>query len=593
MASSRGHLPSASPRKGSVKPRPLSYIAMLLFSVLIGLAAGGGALLFRWLIEFFQGLFWGPGPFLEQVAASPVWWRALAPASAGLAAGLIIFFYAPEVRGPGVPEVIVSVVSRQSTMRHRVTLLKALVTSLLIGGGASVGREGPIVQIGSSVGSSLSRLFHLRPELRRAFLAAGAAAGISATFNAPITGTLFAIEIILLDLDLSHITHIVVASVAASVLSRLFLGDFPAFHTAPFVLADYRELWVHFAVGLAGGGVAVLFIRCIGWSDNLFSRLPGPGWYKPAIGGLLLGLMALQLPPALGVGYEIVNLAVDGNLLSGTAAVLIFAKMAATALCIGSGMSGGIFVPSLAVGAAMGVAVGAGLDGWVSDFTLNPAHYALTGMGAVVAGTTLAPITAILTLFELTLNEQVILPGMLACITSMAVVRLVQGHSVYEARLLRQGYDIVRGHDVGILRHLSARDFMTREYETIPENAPLRTIMDRFLNARYPHFVVLDDQERLAGFLSIRDVREMLQNYGILKNLVIAADIMARPVVTLSEKDSLEAAFLRFEDHPFSCLPVTARDDSRKVVGLLKKDDLLRAYHDRVLRDRMLSAPIR
>jgi CIC family chloride channel protein len=576
-----------------VKPRPVSYIALLLFSILIGLAAGAGALLFRWLIEFFHGVFWGPGPFMEQVAMAPVWMKVGIPAMAGLAAGLIIHFFAPEVRGPGVPEVIVSVVSRQSTIRHRVTFFKALVTSLLIGGGASVGREGPIVQIGASAGSSLARMFHLRPELRRAFLAAGAAAGISATFNAPVTGTLFAIEIILLDLDLSHISHIVVASVAASVLSRLFLGDFPAFHTAPFVLVDYRELIVHFAVGIVGGGVAVLFIRCIGWSDKLFTLLPGPGWYKPAIGGLLLGAVALWLPPALGVGYEIVNEAVDGHLLSGTAALLIFVKMAATALCIGSGMSGGIFVPSLAVGAAVGVAVSAGMDGWVSDFTLNPAHYALTGMGAVVAGTTLAPITAIITIFELTLNEQVILPVMVASITGMAVVRLVLGHSVYEARLLRQGYDIVRGHDVGILRHLSVVDFMSREFETLDRVAPLYRIMDRILNVKYPHFVVLDEEGKLVGFLSIRDVREMLGEYNILRNLVIAADIMTRSVVTISETESLETAFHRFEDHPFSCLPVTAANDARRVVGLLKKDDLLRAYHDRVLRDRMLSVPIR
>ena len=576
-----------------MKPRPISYIALLLFSVVIGLVAGAGALVFRFLIEWFHGLFWGPGPFLDQVAAAPIGVKLAVPASVGLFAGLVIHYFAPEVRGPGVPEVIISVVSRQSTIRHRVTFFKALVTSLLIGAGASVGREGPIVQIGASFGSSLTRLFRMRPELRRAFLAAGAAAGISATFNAPVTGTLFAIEIILLDLDLSHITHIVVASVTASVLSRLFLGELPAFHTVPFVLADYRELGVHFAVGLVGGGAAVLFIRLIGWADRLFSALPGPDWYKPGLGGLLLGLLALRLPPAMGVGYEIVNVAVDGNLLLGAAVFMIAGKLVATSLCIGSGMSGGIFVPSLAVGAAMGTVVGLGLDGWLPDLSLTPAHYALSGMGAVVAGTTLAPITAIITIFELTLNEQVILPLMVASITSMAVVRLVQGHSVYEARLLRQGIDIVRGHDVGILRHLSIADFMTRDYETFAVHTPLGDIMERILETPYPHFVVLDENGKLAGFLSIRDVRAMMGDFEILRNLVVAADIMRQPVVTLSAADNLETAFHRFEQHPFSCLPVTDSEDPGTVVGILKKDDLLQAYHDRVLRDQMLSVPIR
>jgi chloride channel protein, CIC family len=576
-----------------VKPRPLSYIYLLFFSVFIGLAAGTGALVFRLLIELFQGLFWGAGPFPEQAARASRWMKLAIPSGVGLLAGVVIHRFAPEVRGPGVPEVIVSVVSRQSAIRHRVTFFKALVTSLLIGGGASVGREGPIVQIGASVGSSLARLFRMRPELRRAFLAAGAAAGISATFNAPVTGTLFAIEIILLDLDLSHITHIVVASVTASVLSRLFLGDFPAFHTALFVLADHRELLVHFAVGLVGGGAAVAFIRLVGWSDRLFSRLPGPDWYKPGLGGLLLGAMSLRIPSALGVGYDIVNAGVDGELLFGAAAVLILAKMAATSLCIGSGMSGGIFVPSLAVGAALGTAVGIGLDGRIAGLPLDPAHYALTGMGAVVAGTTLAPITAIITIFELTLNEQVILPVMVSSITAMAVVRLMQGHSVYEARLLRQGIDIVRGHDVGILRHLSVEDFMTRDFETLSAAEPLTSIVDRILESNYPHFVVLDTREKPAGFLSFEDLREVMREYETLKNLLVAADIMRREVVTISAGDNLEQAFRRFEEHPFSCLPVTAVADPSRIVGILKKDDLLRAYRDRVLRDGILSAPIR
>lgn len=575
-------------------PQRLHNLYFLGFSVAIGILAATGALFFRTLIEGFQALFWVSGTtFLEKVIDSPWWLKILVPVSGGLVAGPIITFLVPEAKGPGVPEVIVSVASRESTIRHRVTFLKALVTSLLIGSGASVGREGPIVQIGASVGSSLAQLFRLNPELRRVCLASGAAAGIAATFNAPIAGTLFAVEIILLDIEIVHISHIILSSVVASVLSRVFWGGFPAFRVGPFQLTHYWELSVYLILGLLAGFVAIGFVRLIYTTDGLFQRLQFPEWTKPALGGLLLGVMALKLPWVLGVGYETVNSALANSLGLKMAVLLLFAKMLATSFSIGSGMSGGIFAPSLVLGATLGTVVGLAAGQLFPDVVLSPSHYALAGMGAVVAGTTLAPMTAILTIFELTYNYQIILPLMVACISSAIIVRVLFGYSAYEMKLLKQGINIVRGHDVGILRKLAAKDFMIKEFEMLHNTSPLLTIVDRIIQSPYPHFVVLNERNDLAGVLSLRDLKSSLVHLEDLKGIIIADDLMTKEVITLSGEDNLELALHLFENHRISFLPVTDPGNPKKVLGILKKDDLLHAYEERVLKDRLLSASLK
>ncbi len=576
-----------------LKKRP-GTLYLLLFSVVIGVISAAGALIFRTLIDLFQGGFWPAGvTFLDQVLAAPPWLKILVPTLGGLVAGIFIYRWVPEAKGPGVPEVIAAVANRQSIIRHRVTFLKALVTSLLIGSGASVGREGPIVQIGASAGSSIAQLFRLDPDLRRVCLASGAAAGIAATFNAPITGTLFALEIILMDIEVAYISHIIVASVIASVLSRFFWGNFPAFELHTFQINHYGELLIFLMLGILAGAAGIAFMRLLSGTTHLFGLLKAPEWIKPGLGGLLLGILALQYPHVLGVGYETVNEALTNSLGLKLALMLLAAKMLATALCIGSGMSGGIFAPSLFWGAALGLAVGIGAEQFLPGLAINPANYALVGMGAVVAGTTLAPITAILTVFELTNNYETILPLMVACIASVVVVRRLYGFSVYEMKLIQQGINIVRGHDVGVLRHLHVSDFMTEEFETIRADTPLTSIAIRMEETVFPHFIVVNEKDELAGVLSLRDLKGTFSYLEELKGVLVAADLMSRDVVFLTQDDTLEKALYLFEEYRFTTIPVTKAADQRSVVGVLIKDDLLRAYREQVLKDRVLSSMIK
>ncbi|MCF8031026.1 MAG: chloride channel protein [Desulfohalobiaceae bacterium] len=571
----------------------LRDLSLLGFALAIGILAALGAVAFRSLIELFQYLFWASGDsFLDQVLASP-WWMTLAlPAAGGLVTGPIIHYLAPEARGPGVPAVILSVSAQQSTIRHRVTFIKGLVSSLLLGTGASVGREGPVVQIGASVGSSLAQLFRLRPDLRRVCLACGAAAGISATFNAPIAGTLFALEIILMNLEVGYISHIVTAAIVGSVLSRAFWGEFPAFEAVPFQLDSYFELAGYLLLGIAAGIVSICFVRLTYGLEGLFGRVPLPGWIKPALGGLGLGCLALALPQVLGVGYETVNAALNNSLLWNTALILLGAKLLATSLCIGSGMSGGILAPSLYLGATLGTAMGILSTQLGVAQGLHPSYFALAGMGAVVSGTTLAPITAIMTIFELTLQYQIILPLMIACISSTLVVRFLFGYSAYEMKLARSGVNIVRGHDVGILRNLYIREFMHRNFAWMSEDAPLKELYQRLMESPFPHFVVLTSSGDLAGVVSLRDLRPVLGRYEELKDTLPVRDIMSREPVSLAERDTMERAMQVFERNHFSFVPVLEDSGSKRVSGILTKDDLLTAYDQRVLKDRVLSCPL-
>lgn len=569
--------------------RPADIFYPLLIAVLIGTLAGLGAVFFRWLISWLISLFALAGEFFSGEPGGSHWlWRMLLPALAGLMAGPIITFWAPEVRGPGVPEVMTALALRGGHIRHRVTLVKTWVTGVLIAAGASVGREGPIVQIGASIGSSIVQLLKMDRDRRRMAVSCGAAAGIAATFQAPMAGTLFAVEVLLFDLETANLSNIVIAAVTGTLVSRFCWDDAAVFQIPTFFMVHPLELVLYLAMGIAAGLLSLLLMAAVFGLPNVLARLRLPLWLTPALGGLGVGLIGLFRPEALGIGYETIDQALSGRITMTLALLLVLAKTLTTGISIGSGMSGGIFAPSLFIGAMTGAVFGHLAQYFFPDVPLATASYSLIGMGAMVSGTTLAPITAILTIFELTYNYEVILPLMVACIPSLLVVKVLYGYSIYETKLLREGMNIVRGHDVNRLRSMTVEDYMSREIQALRVDTPLSEIGERMEKSSFPHFVVLDLQGDLAGVLTLRDLRSRITHPEAFSDNTPASSLMQKEVVTVHEKDDLETAFHLFAGNEYSFLPVTRVGAPRRVTGYLKKSDLVAAYDQQILKERIL-----
>jgi CIC family chloride channel protein len=567
------------------KPRPEreSLIFLLILAILVGFITGVLAVGFRYLLLFTTDLFWPDPLALLEVNQQYPWYLVLViPAIGGLAIGPLISRFSPESRGAGVPDVIEAVVSREGNIQYRTALFKTVFTSLSIGCGASVGREGPVVHIGSSVGSSLAQLIKLPAEWRRVFLACGAASGIAATFNAPMAGMLFAAEIILVDFQVSYLSHIAISAVTATVVSHHFLGNLPTFQVPLFEMVSYGELPLYALLGFLAGLLSILFIHAVSFVEDMFSKAKVSFSYRPAIAGLFLGFIAIGWPHILGVGYETINLTLTSQMGIGLLLTVLCLKLLATAGSVGAGFSGGIFAPSLVLGSLLGGFYGALMNYLIPGHIGTAAAYSLIGMGAVVAGTTLAPITAIFTIFELTYNFEIILPLMTCCITSLVTVQKFYGYSIYETKLLRKGIRMVRGRDVNLLRSMTVEKFMITEFETIRQDMLLADILDKAEKCSYPHFPVLDQQDRLVGILSMSDLKGFLAEVGDLGKLVVASEIMTKRVVIVRPDDNFETAFEIFEGKQISTLPVLSR--SGALLGILKKSDLLLAYNQNVLK---------
>jgi len=505
------------------------------------------------------------------------------PALGGLIVGLIVFFGAKEAKGHGVPEVMEAVSLRGGRIRKRVALVKIMASAVCIGSGGSVGREGPIVQIGSSIGSTVSQIFKVSSLQQKTMVGCGAAAGIAATFNAPIAGVLFALEVLLGDFGLASFSPVVLASVTATTISRHYFGDFPAFNIPSYELASLWEFCFYPFLGLLTGFVAILFIVVLYKTEDLFEGIKIPTWLKPALGGLLLGLIFLEWPHVFGVGYGTINESLINEIPALLLLSLVFIKILATSITLGSGGSGGIFAPSLFVGAMTGGFFGWEVSSLFPNITASPGAYALVGMGAVVAGTTHAPITAILIIFEMTGEYKIMLPLMITCILSTIVASSLKKGSIYTIKLLRRGIDIASGMEQNILRTLKVKDFMRNDIDVVPEGLNLKDLIKTFKTRDASYLHVINKESELTGIISFRDIRPLLQEEA-LHYLVVAGEIATVNVLTVSPNDNIQTALHTMGKQGISQLPVVGGVNGRKLIGTLREKDLLAAYDKAVIR---------
>jgi CIC family chloride channel protein len=562
--------------------RQTEQIYMVMVALVIGLLGGFSAIGIRLLIRAVNAISWHQGAYtIEYIAALPFWWKLLAPAIGGLFVGFIVHYISSEAKGHGVPEVMEAVVLRGGRMRPRVVAAKLLASGICIGSGGSVGREGPIVQIGAALGSTIGQWLKIDQRRLRTLVGCGAAAGIAATFNAPVAGALFAVEIILGDFGVAQFSPIVISSVAATVVSHHYLGNFPAFVVPAYRLVHPSELFAYGGLGIAAGFVALLFIRVLYALEDGFDRLSLYPPAKAVIGGLLIGAMGIFAPHIFGVGYEAINEALTGQIVWPFMVALVVLKILAVGITIGSGGSGGIFAPSLFIGAMLGGAVGNVVGTFWPAATGGVGAYALVGMGAVVAAATHAPITAILIIFELTGDYAIILPLMISCIIATLLATRMERGSIYTLKLLRRGIEVYRGRAVNVLQHVKVREIMRTDMVMVSPDAGMVELLSTFIEHPGDTLFVTDAEHRLRGLVTASQIRPVMRNPSTLEGLVIAEDVMVHDGYPRISPDRSIAEVMRFLEEYRGEVPVV---EDEKLVGTIWPEDVIERYNEEVFK---------
>jgi CIC family chloride channel protein len=557
---------------------------VLATAAVIGLLAGAGALVLNALIFAIQRVGYGvTSPSVAFLAELPWWLKLALPASGGLLVGWIVSTFAPEAKGHGVPEVMEAVAVRGGLIRKRVSISKAIASALTIGTGGATGREGPIIQIGGAIGSTIGRYVGLNPQRVKVYVACGAAAGIAAAFNAPLAGAIFAAEVILADFAVPRLGPVVVASVAATALTRAWSGDERAFTVPAYEFQSVFEFLPYLVLGALCGLMALTFIRLLYHLEDRFDAVPIHRILRPALGGLLIGALSLIAPGILGIGYEEISRALNSEGTWYFLLGLAGAKLLATSITLGSGGSGGIFAPSLFLGATLGGAFGHVVHALFPGQTASPGAYALVGMGGVVAGATHAPITAILILFEMTGSYKIILPLMFTCVGSVLLSSRLHKNSIYTEKLARKGLDLWSGRETNVLRAHKVGEVIREDAETVSPRTPMNTLINRVVESPHDQFFVKDDEGRLMGVIHAAELRRAFFDRNVAP-LVIAQDLVEPCTTHLYPDDSLDQAMRLFGQSSQEEIPVVEKSRPDHLLGIVTHADCIRAYNRAVAR---------
>ncbi|MEO7016010.1 MAG: chloride channel protein [Leifsonia sp.] len=522
---------------------------LVIPALVIGIGAGLAAVGFRWLITGATWIFTGTtdysattghpaNPWLPWLGGAFV---ILAPAVGGLLYGPLVQRFAREARGHGVPEVMYAVNKHGGRIRGSVAVVKALASAICIGSGGSVGREGPIVQIGSALGSTFGRLLRMPESSLRTLVACGAAGGIAATFNAPIAGVFFALELLLRDFAASSFGAVVLSSITASVIGRSLLGNHAFLQLPSFSVVDPWQYLLFAVLGLLAGLVGVGFTRVLYLIEDVCDwAWRAPEWLRPVAGGLLLGLLLFVLPQMYGVGYPVLEKGVTGGYALGFLLILLAGKILATSLTIGVGGSGGVFAPSLFIGGMLGAAFGDVVGIVIPSLAGQTGAFALVGMGAVFAGSARAPITAALILFELTGEYSIILPLLLAIVVATATSRLLTRDTIYTLKLRRRGIDIDSVERDSVLRSTRVSDVMVPAPPALAVTTSTADGAALILASGRRALPVQSDTGEFIGILNTQIVSDVLASDDDSDALTVG-DLCERPD-TADPEATLEAA---------------------------------------------------
>jgi CIC family chloride channel protein len=585
-------------------------LQMNLLAALTGTCAAVLTWVFISLSKGIQGIFYGDSFIQNSLIDSGNEWKIIfIPALGGLVAGLIIEYWSKDAKGAGVPLVMEAVAFKQARLSAKKAVAKCFAAAACIGTGMSLGRVGPMVVISSTVGSEIGQRTGKTVDETRTLVGCGAASAITAAFNAPLGGVLFAIELILAELRTRSFIPIVVAVVIATIVGRELTGDLAAFDNIPkYPLGSPTEYPLYIVLGLVTGLAAAGFIKLLNWVETNIEKIDIiPVFIRTCLGGLCVGLIALSFPHILGNGFgvtsDLISLDYDegGNMVlgssfpvnldmaSGITSLLIFVisimllKIIATSVSIGSGGSGGIFTPSLFIGAALGAALGLVLNdmGMVD----HPGAFALVGMAAFVASTTRATLTAIILLFEMTATYEIILPLMLSCVVADAVCYGVSEHSCYTAKLARRGISIDLESEQDLMRMIKVEDAMTKDVMTITSERPLEVAFQIIEDTGHMSLPVVNDKGELSGIITWADIHIATLRHE--RHLTVG-DYCVTDLITVTPKENLAQALESLGYREISHLPVVDKTNQKKLIGIITKGDIVKAYNrQRTLRKQM------
>ncbi len=569
------------------------HTSLIIMAFLIGLLSGGANMLFRGCLELSRAfIFEGMGNLLG-VHKGGIYriFTPLLPVSGALLLIPLAYRFPGEVYGYGFPDFLEKVNLKDGIIRLKSIIVKLVAPSLTIGSGGSAGVEGPIAQIGGGIGSLVGQAFRVSGNRMKLLIAAGAAGGIAATFNAPITGVMFATEIVLLgNFELTSFGAIVVSAGMATAISRVYYGASPVFAVPEYALRGLWETPFYLLLGLVVGPLAVVYIKVFYLVKEFFERKNLSVYVKPVVGAFLVGVIGVFFPQILGDGYEYIEKAFRGEMVFKMMVVLVFLKILATSLTIGSGGAGGVFAPSLFIGAMLGGAFGALVHRLFPEYTSSAGAYSMVGVGAFLSAVTHAPLTGMFLLLEMTGNYKIIIPIMFATTIGTFVAHRLLRESIDTYELARKGVNIHSGREVSILSSIKVKDVMRRDFITVRDRVNLREFIDMVISSGGGfYYPVVNSKGEMVGIISLQDVRKVLfEDY--IKEIVTVGELATEDVLVLRPDDDLLTALHHFAEMDIDEIPVVAPDNPKKVVGMLRRGDVLSVYNRELIRHSTESA---
>ncbi len=567
----------------SLRTDQVEYLHLILLAVITGILAALGNVAFCGLIRLCRWIFLNLEAKLLGLGSGTPFTLPVLLMSGGALILALDYFFPDDVLGYGFPNFLEMVNLGNARLHRSWIFLKAMGAALSLGCGASVGREGPIAQIGGAIGSAIAQARRLSAVRSKMLIAAGAGAGIATTFNAPMGGMMFALEIVLLgETELANLILVLVSTFSAVVTSRGLFGDIAIFHPAPFLIKSYWELITYAVMGALLGALAAAYIRFFHACSAFFHRLRLHKWLKLELGLTAVGVIAIALPDNLSDGYPVIERAFKGELGVRMLTALAAAKFFASSASLACGAPGGIFGPTFFIGTMAGGAFRQYCNLLLPGLTGPRGSYALVGLGAFLAGVTHAPLTAMLLLFEMTRLDPVLaLPAIISTVTALIVAYSIERESIDTYALVKQGKSLEIGHDRRLLAQLPASSVITRDVQTVRANAPVNAVLSIAGDTSQSTLPVLDNDDRLAGLIVTRDLLSALASGVELGPLVNAYDLRRQNPPVLALDSSLDEALQIMEYEGLEELPVVERLGFHhgKFAGLVSRRNIVQAFN--------------